>query len=88
MQHLNYTYQDGEGGIAAALSLAEYFADGGPICVVLGDNIIENNVCEAANIFRQQERGAHILLKKVEDPERFGCPEIQRERIVRFCSSQ
>jgi glucose-1-phosphate thymidylyltransferase len=77
-------YQEGEGGIADALRLAEHFTSGEPICVVLGDNIIENNICAAADIFRQQERGAHILLKKVDDPERFGCPEILGERIVRI----
>src|SRR5512136_1495356 len=44
LAHLNYTYQEGEGGIAAALSLAEFFADGQPICVILGDNIIEGSI--------------------------------------------
>ena len=47
LKHLNYTYQEGEGGIAEALGLAEDFADGNPICVVLGDNIIEMNICRA-----------------------------------------
>src|SRR5437773_2802959 len=60
LQHLNYTYQDGEGGIAQALSLAEHFADRGPICVVLGDNIIEHNVRQAAENFRTQRSGAKI----------------------------
>jgi glucose-1-phosphate thymidylyltransferase len=78
---LNYAYQEGEGGIAAALSLAEHFADGDSICVALGDNIIEHNICAAARQFRQQQRGAHILLKEVNDPERFGCPEIVDGRI-------
>ena len=41
LAHINYTYQEGEGGIAEALSLCEHFADGEPICVVLGDNLIE-----------------------------------------------
>jgi glucose-1-phosphate thymidylyltransferase len=84
LKDLHYAYQEGEGGIADALRLAEHFTSGEPICVVLGDNIIENNICAAADIFRQQERGAHILLKKVDDPERFGCPEILGERIVRI----
>nr|MBA2340570.1 NTP transferase domain-containing protein [Pyrinomonadaceae bacterium] len=44
LKHLNYTYQEGEGGIAEALSLAEHFAAGEPVCVVLGDNIIEGNI--------------------------------------------
>src|ERR1700721_87541 len=62
LKHLNYTYQEGEGGIADALALAEHFADGGPICVILGDNIIEGNVRDAADDFRKQKSGAKILL--------------------------
>lgn len=84
LKHLNYTYQDGEGGIADALSLVEHFADGGPICVVLGDNIIENNIRAAADAFRQQQRGAKILLKKVPDAKRFGVPELDGDRILRI----
>lgn len=76
LRHLNYAYQEGEGGIADALRLAEHFADGQRICVILGDNIIEGNVLEAKARFERQERGAHIILKQVPDPERFGCPEI------------
>jgi glucose-1-phosphate thymidylyltransferase len=83
LQHLNYTYQEGEGGIAAALSLAEYFADGGPICVVLGDNIIEKNIIAAARSYAKQSGGAKILLKEVKDPQRFGVPVFERDRIVR-----
>ena len=84
LQQLNYAYQEGEGGIADALRLAEHFADNGAVCVVLGDNIIENNFLDAAESFRKQERGAHIVLKEVHDPERFGCPEISDGRIVRI----
>jgi glucose-1-phosphate thymidylyltransferase len=84
LKHLNYAYQHGEGGIADALRLAEYFAYGEEVCVILGDNIIENNICDAAAAFRRQERGAHVILKEVHDPERFGCPEIQDGRIVRI----
>jgi glucose-1-phosphate thymidylyltransferase len=82
LKHINYTYQDGEGGIAEALGLAEYFAAGEPICVVLGDNIIENNICQAVDNFRRQKDGAKILLKDVPDPQRFGVAEIQGDRIV------
>jgi glucose-1-phosphate thymidylyltransferase len=82
LQHINYTYQEGEGGIADALALAEHFADGQKICVVLGDNIIEGNILEAANRFRQQASGAHILLKEVPDAERFGVAEINGSRIA------
>src|SRR5213593_1835547 len=69
LKHLNYTYQQGEGGIAAALSLAEHFAEGGRVCVILGDNIIERNIQRAAAAFRSQEHGAKILLKQVPDPQ-------------------
>jgi len=82
LKHINYTYQEGEGGIADALGLAEHFADGQKICVVLGDNIIEGSIREAADRFRQQSEGAHILLKEVEDAERFGVAEVAGDRIV------
>jgi glucose-1-phosphate thymidylyltransferase len=82
LERLNYTYQEGEGGIAQALDLAERFAEGGPICVVLGDNIIEMNICRAVERFRQQPRGAKILLKQVPDAERFGVAEIRGEHVV------
>jgi len=82
LERLNYTYQEGEGGIAQALALAERFAEGGPICVVLGDNIIESNICRAVERFKQQPRGAKILLKKVPDAERFGVAEIRGENVV------
>ena len=82
LKHINYTYQEGEGGIADALQLAEHFADGQKICVVLGDNIIEGNILAAANRFRKQEKGAHILLKEVHDAERFGVAEVSGDHIV------
>jgi len=82
LKHINYTYQEGEGGIADALALAEHFADGQKICVILGDNIIEGNVWDAAERFRQQDGGAHILLKEVADAERFGVAEVDGARIV------
>jgi glucose-1-phosphate thymidylyltransferase len=82
LAHLNYTYQEGEGGIADALALAEHFADGEKICVILGDNIIEGSIREAVEAFKRQERGARILLKQVQDAERFGVAEMQGDRIV------
>jgi glucose-1-phosphate thymidylyltransferase len=84
LNHINYTYQEGEGGIAAALALAEFFADGGPICVILGDNIIEKSIARYAENFRNQKNGARILLKEVEDPQRFGVPEIHGDKIIRI----
>ncbi|NNE66720.1 MAG: NTP transferase domain-containing protein [Pyrinomonadaceae bacterium] len=84
LKHLNYTYQEGEGGIAEALGLVEHFADEGPVCVVLGDNIIEKDIKRAAEDYSRQDGGARILLKKVPDPQRFGVPEFDGETIVRI----
>lgn len=84
LKHINYTYQEGEGGIADALRLAEHFADGQPICVVLGDNIIETSITSACERFKQRPRGAHIILKEVSDPERFGVPVFEHDRIIRI----
>jgi glucose-1-phosphate thymidylyltransferase len=84
LKHVNYTYQQGEGGIAAALSLAEYFSGGEPICVVLGDNIIERSFRRSAERFAAQGKGARIHVCKVPDPQRFGVPVFEAERIVRI----
>ena len=84
LKHLNYTYQEGEGGIADALRLAEDFADGEKICVILGDNILDGSIKPFAAKFEQQARGAHVLLKGVKNPERFGVPVFEGERIVRI----
>jgi glucose-1-phosphate thymidylyltransferase len=82
LKHLDYTYQEGEGGIADALALAEHFADGGRICVILGDNIIEGSIRGAVEDFRRQKSGAKILLKEVADAERFGVALIRDGQIV------
>ena len=82
LKHINYTYQEGEGGIADALALAEHFAEGSKTCVILGDNIIEGSIRQAVDDFRKQDRGAKILLKEVHDAERFGVAEIRGNRIV------
>ncbi len=82
IRDLQYTYQEGEGGIAEALLLAEDFADGGRVCVVLGDNIIERGIGAAVNEFRSQPAGARILLKEVDHPQRFGVARLEGERIV------
>jgi glucose-1-phosphate thymidylyltransferase len=82
LKHIHYTYQEGEGGIAEALGLAEHFGDGEPVCVVLGDNIIENNVRHAVENFKTQSSGAKILLKEVQDANRFGVAEIRGNRVV------
>ena len=84
LKHLNYTYQEGEGGIAEALSLVEHFAASEPVCVVLGDNIIEGNIRSAVAAYRKQGRGAKIMLKKVPDPQRFGVPRLNGNRVLRI----
>jgi glucose-1-phosphate thymidylyltransferase len=82
LDHIDYTYQEGEGGIAEALSLAEHFADSGGVCVILGDNIIEGNIKAAVEGFQKQQSGAKVLLREVPDAERFGVAEIRDGRIV------
>lgn len=82
LKHLNYTYQEGEGGIADALSLAEYFVGNDLMCVILGDNIIEGNLKRAADDYLAQKKGAKILLKEVNDAERFGVAEIKDGKVV------
>ena len=82
LKHIGYTYQEGEGGIADALALAEHFSEGDKICVILGDNIIQGTIRSAVERFQQQSAGAHILLKKVPDAERFGVAQIEGTRIV------
>ncbi|MEK7448808.1 MAG: sugar phosphate nucleotidyltransferase [Planctomycetota bacterium] len=84
LKELNYAYQEGEGGIAAALSLTEHFVDKDKVVVVLGDNIIEGAIKEFVERFDQQPKGAKIILKKVPDPERFGVPEIKNNKIIKI----
>jgi len=84
LKHLNYTYQEGEGGIAEALSLVEHFSAGDPVCVVLGDNIIEGNIAAAVRAYRHQGKGAKIILKRVPDPQRFGVPELDGHNVLRI----
>ena len=82
LKHLNYTYQRGEGGIAAALSLAEYFVDDDRVIIILGDNIIEDNIRPFVEEFQRQPRGARLLLKTIEDPQRFGVADIADGKLV------
>ena len=84
LEHLTYAYQEGEKGIAHALALAEHFAAGEKIVVILGDNILEKGISEEVEIFRKQEKGARILLKEVNNPERFGVAEMKEDRIVKI----
>jgi len=84
LKQLSFAYQEGEGGIADALRLAEPFAGDEKICVILGDNILENSIRGSKEKFERQEEGALILLKKVPDPERFGVPVFEGKRIVKI----
>jgi glucose-1-phosphate thymidylyltransferase len=84
LKHLDYTYQEGEDGIAAALSLAEYFVDKDLVCVILGDNLYEKSIRQSATDFIACGHGAKIHLKKVENPQRFGVPIISGDRIVKI----
>lgn len=84
LKDIYYTYQEGEGGIADALKLCEHFAEGERVVVILGDNIIQDDIAAYVRPFCDQESGARILLKEVDDPQRFGCPELDGDRIVRI----
>lgn len=84
LRHLHFAYQEGEGGIAQALSLAEFFADDDLLCVVLGDNIIEKSIRPYVEKFKKQGKGAKILLKEVPDPQRFGVPELAGDKVIRI----
>jgi glucose-1-phosphate thymidylyltransferase len=84
LKELNYTYQDGAGGIAQALGLAEHFAAGESICLILGDNILEYNILEAAKKFRHQGKGAKILLSPVENPKAYGVAEMDGDKVVKI----
>jgi glucose-1-phosphate thymidylyltransferase len=85
LKDIYYTYQEGEGGIADALKLCEHFAEGGRIVVILGDNIIQDNIKPFVRSFEKQKSGARLLLKQVDDPKRFGVAELDGDdRIVRI----
>ena len=82
LKRLHYAYQKGEGGIAEALGLAQEFASGEPICVILGDNLIERSIAKAVREFKQQGQGAKIMLKQVHDPERFGVAHLDGDKVT------
>lgn len=84
LKHIEYVYQKGNGGIAHALALAEHFAAGGPICVILGDNIVHKVFPSSVRAYLERGRGARIHLSPVKSPQRFGVPEFDGERITRI----
>jgi glucose-1-phosphate thymidylyltransferase len=82
LKGLSYAYQDGEGGIADALSLAEHFVSGDDMCVILGDNIFEYSIKPVVDAYRAQEKGAKVLLREVDDATRFGVAEVQDGNVI------
>ncbi|MEE9127829.1 MAG: sugar phosphate nucleotidyltransferase [Planctomycetota bacterium] len=84
LQHIHYGYQEGEGGIAAALQEAQFFAGEDSLCILLGDNIIEGSIRVARDAYEAQGGGARIVLKEVPDPQRFGVPVLEDGRVVRI----
>ncbi len=82
LSHMDYVYQEGNGGIAEALGMARYYAQGEQIVVILGHNILEDDITPYVEAFRRQQSGAKILLKEVGDPERFGVAEIKGDRVI------
>jgi glucose-1-phosphate thymidylyltransferase len=82
LKAIHYAYQEGEGGIAEALGLADHFAAGSKLVVILGDNIFEDDMTPFVEKFRRQRHGARILLKAVDQPERFGVPELSNGKVA------
>ena len=82
LEHLEYAYQKGAGGIAEALGLTRYFIGSDDVVVVLGDNILENPIAGAVERYRRQGGGARVLLKRVSDPQRFGVARIDGDKVV------
>ena len=82
LKDISYTYQEGEGGIAEALKLTENFVDEEKVVVMLGDNIIKDDISQAVEEFEKQPQGAKIFLKEVDDPERFGVAEVENGKVI------
>jgi glucose-1-phosphate thymidylyltransferase len=79
-----YKVQDEAGGIAQALGLAENFARNDLLCVILGDNIFQDSIAPNVLAFREQARGARLLLKQVHDPQRYGVAEVEGSKVIRI----
>ena len=82
LKHLNYTYQEREGGIAEAVGLAEHFIGDDKVTVILGDNILDGSIKSAVEAFEKQESGAKIFLKKVDDPTQYGVATVNGDKII------
>jgi glucose-1-phosphate thymidylyltransferase len=87
IDRLSYAYQERAGGIAEALGLAERFAGGDPVVVMLADNVVERSIRHAVENFQAQRGGARILLAREDDPEHLrhlGVPELDDGRVIRI----
>jgi glucose-1-phosphate thymidylyltransferase len=84
LKHLDYAYQEQAGGIAQALGLAEHFAAGGPVAVILGDNIFERSLAPIVANFRKKPRGARIALATVDNPSSYGVAVMESGKLVRI----
>jgi len=84
LKHLDFTYQAEEGGIAQAIGLCEYFADGDKVAVILGDNIMEKTIGTYIAKFERQGEGAMVLLKRVKNPGEYGVATVKGKRILRI----
>ena len=84
LKHLDYAYQEQAGGIAQALGLAEHFAAGGPVAVILGDNIFERSLAPIVANFRKKPRGARIALATVDNPSSYGVAVMENGKLVRI----
>jgi glucose-1-phosphate thymidylyltransferase len=82
LRHLNYTYQEKEGGIAEAVGLAEEFAEGEGVIIILGDNIIGQSIRPAVEDFKKQKLGGKIFLKRVKNPREYGVAQLNGKRVV------
>ncbi len=84
LRHLNYTYQEKEGGIAEAVGLAEEFSEGEKVVIILGDNIIGESIRPAVEDFKKQKSGGKIFLKRVKNPREYGVAELKGKKVVRI----
>jgi len=87
IERLSYAYQERESGIADALGLAERFAGGDRVLVMLADNVFGQSIKPAVDNYAKQERGARIVLSRQEDPEHLrhlGVAELDGDRVARI----
>ena len=87
IEHLGFTYQDGAGGIAEAIGLAEPFVGNDRMLVILGDNIIGGNIVETVRRFEKQPSGAKVLLAEVDNPQSYGVAQVDGDRICLLYTS-